>query len=76
MNLSKNYIALTEGRMSRSEFLRQARQSFPNLIGAGNNFEDALKARKAAEEKYYGDFKYDKEQDYRFRDDKNEVSYG
>lgn len=43
MNLSKNYIALTEGRMSRSEFLRQARQSFPNLIGAGNNFEDALK---------------------------------
>ena len=29
--------------MSRSEFLRQARQSFPNLIGAGNNFEDALK---------------------------------
>lgn len=43
MNPSKNYIALTEGRMSRSEFLRQARQSFPNLIGAGNSFEDALK---------------------------------
>lgn len=44
-------------------------------LGAFTNFEDALKARKAAEEKYYGDFKYDKEQDYRFRDDKNEVSY-
>lgn len=43
MNLSKNYIALTEGRMSRAEFLRQARQAFPNLIGAGNNFDDALK---------------------------------
>lgn len=45
-------------------------------LGAFTNFEDALKARKAAEEKYYGDFKYDKEQDYRFRNDKNEVSYG
>lgn len=43
MNPSKNYIALTEGRMSRAEFLRQARQAFPNLIGAGNNFDDALK---------------------------------
>lgn len=43
MNPSKNYIALTEGRMSRAEFLRQARQAFPNLIGAGNSFDDALK---------------------------------
>lgn len=43
MNPSKNYIALTEGRMTRSEFLRQARQSFPHLIGAGNSFDDALK---------------------------------
>ena len=29
--------------MTKSEFLRQARQSFPNLIGAGNSFDDALK---------------------------------
>lgn len=43
MNPSKNYIALTEGRMTKTEFLRQARQSFPNLIGAGNSFDDALK---------------------------------
>lgn len=43
MNPSKNYIALTEGRMAKSEFLRQARQAFPHLIGAGNSFEDALK---------------------------------
>ncbi len=45
-------------------------------LGHFDNLEDALKARKAAEEKYYGEFKYDKEQDYRFRDDKSEVSYG
>ena len=43
MNPSKNYIALTEGRMAKSEFLRQARQAFPHLIGAGNSFEDALR---------------------------------
>ena len=45
-------------------------------LGAFENIDDAIKTRKAAEEKYYGDFKYDKEQDYRFRNDKNEVSYG
>lgn len=45
-------------------------------LGSFENIDDAIKARKAAEEKYYGEFKYNKEQDCRFRDDKNEVSYG
>lgn len=45
-------------------------------LGAFENIDDAIKTRKVAEEKYYGEFKYDKNQDYRFRDDKNEVSYG
>ena len=45
-------------------------------LGAFENIDDAIKTRKVAEEKYYGEFKYDKNRDYRFRNDKNEVSYG
>ena len=33
-------------------------------LGAFNNFDDAVKARKEAEEKYFGEFSYDNSQSY------------
>lgn len=40
-------------------------------IGRYNNLEDAIEARKKAEDEYYGEFKYDLEKDskYNLRDD-------
>lgn len=38
-----NYIAVTEGRLAKSEFLRQARQSLPGYINQFTSYEDALK---------------------------------
>ena len=40
--LSSSYIALREGKISKSEFLRQARQSCPQAITQYNTFEDAI----------------------------------
>lgn len=46
-------------------------------LGSFNNFDDALKARKTGEGKYYGDFRYIKNQDYRFNPNymKDDVSF-
>lgn len=44
--LSQNYIAVNEGRMARAEFVRQARQMFPNAISQYNSFEDAISILK------------------------------
>lgn len=43
MNVNKNYKALLEGRMSKSEFLRQARQGLPQYITNITSFDDAIK---------------------------------
>lgn len=40
--LTNNYIAVTEGRMTKSEFLRQARQGFPGVVSQFNSYEDAI----------------------------------
>lgn len=40
--LSENYIAVNEGRMARSEFVRQARQSYPQAINQYNTFDDTV----------------------------------
>ena len=34
----------------------------PLSLGSFKNFEDAVKARKEAEDKYYGEFSYDNSQ--------------
>lgn len=44
--LSQNYIAVNEGRMARAEFVRQARQMFPNAISQYNSFEDTISILK------------------------------
>lgn len=44
--LSENYIAVNEGRMARSEFLRQSRQTFPNLISQFTSYSDAIQILK------------------------------
>lgn len=41
--LSQNYILLSEGKMSRAEFVRQARQMHPGVISQLNSFEDAIR---------------------------------
>ena len=43
MNINTNYKALLEGRMSKSEFLRQARQGLPQYITSITSFDDAVK---------------------------------
>lgn len=43
MNVNDNYKALLEGRMSKSEFLRQARQGLPQYITNLTSFDDAIK---------------------------------
>ena len=43
MNINKSYKALLEGRISKSEFLRQARQGLPQYISNATSFEDAVK---------------------------------
>lgn len=43
MNVNKSYKALLEGRISKSEFLRQARQGLPQYISNATSFEDAIK---------------------------------
>lgn len=40
--LTKNYIAVSEGRMTKAEFLRQVRQGFPNVISPLNSYSDAI----------------------------------
>lgn len=46
MNINTNYKALLEGRMSKSEFLRQARQGLPQYISNCTSFDDAVKILK------------------------------
>lgn len=46
MNINTNYKALLEGRMSKSEFLRQARQGLPQYISNCTSFDDAIKILK------------------------------
>lgn len=41
--LSSSYIALQEGKISKSEFLRQARQLCPQAITQHNTYDDAIK---------------------------------
>lgn len=43
MNVNDNYKALIEGRMSKSEFLRQARQGLPQYITNFTSFDDAVR---------------------------------
>lgn len=43
MNVNANYKALIEGRMSKAEFLRQARQGLPQYITNLTSFDDAIK---------------------------------
>ena len=43
-------------------------------LGSYDHIEDAIKARRAAEEKYFGEFNYDKQQDYKTID-KDDVSF-
>lgn len=40
--LTKNYIQLSEGLISESEFLRQTRLQFPGVISQFNSFKDAI----------------------------------
>lgn len=41
--LSESYIALQEGKIAKSEFLRQARQMCPQAITQFNSYEDAIR---------------------------------
>lgn len=43
MNVNTSYKALLEGRISKSEFLRQARQGLPQYITNVTSFDDAVK---------------------------------
>ena len=43
MNVNTSYKALLEGRISKSEFLRQARQGLPQYITTVTSFDDAIK---------------------------------
>lgn len=43
MNINSNYKALLEGRMTKTEFLRQARQGLPQYITNFTSFDDAIK---------------------------------
>ena len=43
MNVNKSYKALLEGKMTKSEFLRQARQGLPQYISNATSFDDAVK---------------------------------
>ena len=43
ININTNYKALLEGRMSKAEFLRQARQGLPGYITNTTSFDDAVK---------------------------------
>lgn len=40
--LTKNYIAVQEGKMSKTEFLRQTRQQYPTIISQFNSYDDAI----------------------------------
>jgi hypothetical protein len=44
--LVENYIAVNEGKLAKSEFLRQSRQSFPNFISQFTSYDDAVKIFK------------------------------
>ena len=44
--LSQNYILLSEGRLSKAEFLRQVRQMHPGVISQLNTFDDAIRILK------------------------------
>lgn len=41
--LSENYKAVTEGRIAKSEFVRQARQMYPQHINQFTTFDDSIK---------------------------------
>lgn len=41
--LSENYIAVNEGKLAKSEFLRQSRQAFPGFINQFTSYDDAIK---------------------------------
>lgn len=40
--LTENFVAVNEGRMAKSEFLRQVKQGFPGVISPCNSYEDAI----------------------------------
>lgn len=40
--LTSDYIAVNEGRMAKSEFLRQARMGFPGIVTQFNSYDDAI----------------------------------
>ena len=44
--LVENYIAVNEGKLAKSEFLRQSRQSFPHFISQFTSYDDAVKIFK------------------------------
>lgn len=44
--LSTNYILVSEGKMAKSEFLRQSRQSFPGYINQFTSYDDAIQIFK------------------------------
>ena len=45
---------------SRSKWISKIRKNYKNIfLGRFDNFKDAVKARKQAEEKYFGEFSYD-----------------
>lgn len=45
-NISGQYRELLEGKMSQSQFLRNARMMFPDLVSNQNSFEDSVKILK------------------------------
>lgn len=44
--LIDNYIAVNEGRLAKSEFLRQTRQAFPQYISQFTSYDDAIQIFK------------------------------
>lgn len=66
-NITNQYNDLLEGKMTQSQFLRNARMSFPNIISSVNSFKDTvniLKKKKILTEKQEKDLNkyYDPQQ--------------
>ena len=46
LNATKQYNLVQEGKLSKSGFVQQMRQQFPNLINQFNGFDDTVKILK------------------------------